>query len=58
LQFESLVFDGDGFDFEVDADGGDVAGFEEVFAEADEDVGFADAAVTDYDQFEGLFFLF
>ena len=49
LQLELLVVDLDGFDFEVDPDGGDVGLLEVVLAEAHDEVGFADPAVADDD---------
>ena len=52
MEFEPFVFDVDGFDVEVDADGGDVGVLEDIFAESGEDVGFADATVADDDEFD------
>ena len=49
LQLELLVVDLDGFDFEVDSDGGDVGLLEVVLAEAHDEVGFADPAVANDD---------
>lgn len=49
LQLELLIVDLDGFDFEVNADGGDVGLLEVVLAEAHDEVGLADAAVANDD---------
>ena len=49
LEPDLLSVDIDGFDFEVDADGGQVGTHEIVFAEAQKDVGLADRAVADYE---------
>ena len=51
LQAYLLPINVNGFDFEVDADGGEVGTHEIVLAETKEDVGLADCAVADYQQF-------
>jgi hypothetical protein len=48
---KTLVFDLDGFDLEVDADGCNIARLELLFTELHQDVRFANATIADYDQF-------
>lgn len=40
------------FDLEVNSDGGNIVCFELIVAESDENVGFPDTAITDYDEFQ------
>lgn len=47
LQSDSMFSDHDGFDFEVDADGGEMRGHEVIVAEFEEHIGFAYSAVAD-----------
>jgi hypothetical protein len=51
LQFNLGGVDLHGFEFEVDPDGGHVAFLEDVIAEFGDQVGFADSAVSYYDDF-------
>lgn len=51
LQSNLGIIDGDGFDLEVDADGGHVAVLEYSIAELGEEVGLTDSTVPDYDHF-------
>ena len=53
LKFDFNILNGDDFDFEVNAYCGSVVGFELIIAESKEDVGFADAAITNNDDFNG-----
>lgn len=52
LQFDLLSSQLDGFDFEVDADGGDEGVVEGIVGEAEENAGLAHAGVADQQQFE------
>lgn len=52
LQLDSGAIEGQGLGLEVDADGGEVRGLEGVLAEAEEEVGLADAAVADDEQLD------
>jgi hypothetical protein len=51
LQFNLGGVDLHGFEFEVDPDGGHVAFLEDVITEFGDQVGFADSAVSYYDDF-------
>lgn len=52
LQLNLLIFHVNCLNLEVDSDGGDIVFLELTIAESHEDVGFADAAVTNYYQFD------
>lgn len=54
LHFHFFAIEDEGLDFEVDSDGGDVGLFEMIFAEAGDEVGFADTAVADDDDLKKI----
>ena len=52
LHFDLDIVDVDGFDFEINPNGGDVGDFVLFVSVAEEDIGFADCRVTDDDNLD------
>lgn len=52
LKFEPMVIYSYGLNLEVDSDGGNIVGLEVIVAESDENVGFANTAIANYDEFQ------
>jgi hypothetical protein len=52
LKLKPMVIYSYSFNLEVNSDGGNIVCFELIVAESDENVGFADTAITDYDEFQ------
>ena len=52
MHFQSLIFDLDGFDVEVDPDDSHMRLLEDILAEPSEDIGLVYSAIADDDQFD------